>query len=99
MRYVYYSIQFTLISMFSLILIDMFILGGKLKDIFVRANTSDYSFFSTDGQSNYVLLFNIFIVVMLLWLGYKLVFSESIPKAPKNNKIEEKIKDKLEEKK
>ena len=58
-------IRFCLVSMVLLVLIDMFILGGKLKDILVKANTSDYSFFSTDGQSNYI-----FIMVTLLAISF-----------------------------
>lgn len=60
-----------LIVLEALILADMFILKGYLKDFFVRANTSDISPFSTDGQSNYILilliLVIIFILVRLLW--------------------------------
>lgn len=56
------------------ILTDMFILGGKIK-LFIKAyaNTTDYSPFSTDGQSNYVLLFVIFIVIVAVYILFKLL--------------------------
>ena len=59
-------IRFCLVSMVLLVLIDMFILGGKLKDILVKANTSDYSPFSTDGQSNYIFIFLAIIVCAII---------------------------------
>ena len=38
------------------ILLDMFVFKAYLKNLLVKANTSSYSPYSTDGQSNWVLI-------------------------------------------
>lgn len=57
-----------LIGIASSIIIDMFILGGKLKDILVKANTSDISPYSSDGQMNYICLLTIVIAVIVCYI-------------------------------
>jgi hypothetical protein len=55
-----------LLTLITLILLDMFVLGAWLKNFFVRANTSDYSPFSTDGQSNWVLVLVCVIALIII---------------------------------
>ena len=56
-----------LMIVLGLILVDMLILGGKIK-IFILAlgNTSDYSPFSTDGQSNWCLILVILLFIIVI---------------------------------
>ena len=50
--------QLFLISIISLVAIDTFILGGKMKLWFIAvANTTSASPFSTDGQMNFIFIF------------------------------------------
>lgn len=74
----------------SLILLDMFILKGKLKYAWIAyANTTSTSPFSTDGQSNYMLL----LVIMGVAIGTFILFKvlEGIPEI--EDEEEEKIED------
>ena len=53
----------------SLVLIDMLILEGKIKLwIIAIANTTDASPFSTDGQSNWIFILGVVIVIGITWL-------------------------------
>ena len=61
------GIRALLIILGFLILGDMFILHGKIKYLILAlGNTTDYSPFSTDGQSNYIVLFLILILVIVI---------------------------------
>jgi len=52
----------------GIVLFDMFVLHGKLKLIWIAlANTSDYSPFSTDGQSNYMF---VAVFIIIGFIGY-----------------------------
>jgi len=56
-----------LIMLVSSILCDMFILHGKIKLFIIAvANTTEISPFSTDGQSNWILILVIIIVLLLI---------------------------------
>jgi hypothetical protein len=66
------GVRMFLVGLVSLVLLDMFVLHGWLKDFFVRANTSDYSPFSTDGQSNWILvLISIGVILVISYLLIK----------------------------
>ena len=55
----------------SMIIIDMLILGGKMKLVILAlGNTSNYSPFSTDGQSNWVLV--LFLIGTIIFIGWLL---------------------------
>ena len=53
------------------ILLDMFIFKAYLKNFLVRANTSSYSPYSTDGQSNWVLILVLVGVGIVAYLIYR----------------------------
>jgi hypothetical protein len=76
-----------LIGIASSILIDMFILGGKLKDFLVKANTSDISPYSTDGQMNYICLLTIVICIILVYILITLL------KKPKGENGKDELRD------
>ena len=52
------------------IILDMFVFKAYLKNLLVRANTSSYSPYSTDGQSNWVLILVLFGVGIMAYLIY-----------------------------
>jgi len=62
-----------------IISIDMFLLKGKLKLLWIAvANTTSSSPFSTDGQSNYMLILTLLIAGIVAYIAYKILdnFSE-----------------------
>ena len=68
------GMQVFLLSVAGLILIDMLILGGKIKLIILAlGNTSDYSPFSSDGQMNWILLLVIGIMILMIYIFLKVV--------------------------
>ena len=62
--------QVFILAIISLVSFDMLVLGGKIKLwIIAVANTTSASPFSTDGQSNWILIFvGLGIVAFLAWL-------------------------------
>ena len=63
--------QVFILAIVSLVSFDMLVLGGKIKLwIIAKANTTSASPFSTDGQSNWVLIFvGMGVVILLGWLS------------------------------
>lgn len=70
-----YSFAFALSGIVTL---DTLLLGGRLKLLWIAvANTSSSSPFSTDGQSNYILIGVFLIVGLLAYIVYKIIGGKS----------------------
>jgi uncharacterized membrane protein len=67
-----------------LVAFDMLVLGGKIKLwVIAVANTTSYSPFSTDGQSNWLFIFTIIGIGLLSYLAYRLLDSKKENKKDK----------------
>lgn len=61
----------------SIVAIDTLVLGGKLKLLWIAvANSTSSSPFSTDGQSNYILIGVFLVIGLLAYLIYRVIMKE-----------------------
>jgi hypothetical protein len=80
-----------LVGLASTILLDMFVFKAFLKNLLVRANTSDVSPFSTDGQSNYILIIvAITAVAVISYILYRFAGEPDAEEEDKKDDIEDK---------
>ena len=90
-RRIFRSMQVFIGVIISLVAFDMLVLGGKIKLwIIAVANTTTSSPFSTDGQSNWMLLFiGIGVIAFLAYLNRKFTPEKQDENKDKDDKQEQ----------